>query len=155
MNDLTAKEIMNKKVITIKKDASIEELSELLVNNKISGVPVLDEDGNLIGIVSEGDIIVQNSDLHFPRYFKLLDAIIYLESLNKFKLSLQKHLATKVEDIMTVKVKTVDEDTTINDIADMMLDSRVNRLPVMDKNNKLVGIITRADIVRSMVVRNK
>lgn len=155
MADLTAKEIMNKKVITIKKDASINELSELLVNNKISGVPVLDENGSLAGIVSEGDIIVQNSDLHFPRYFKLLDAIIYLESLNKFKRNLQKHLATKVEDIMTVKVKIVDEDTPINEIADIMLDSRVNRLPVMDKNNKLVGIITRADIVKSMVTRNK
>jgi len=155
MTDLTAKEIMNKKVITIKKDASINELSELLVNNKISGVPVLDENGSLAGIVSEGDIIVQNSDLHFPRYFKLLDAIIYLESLNKFKRSLRKHLATKVEDIMTVKVKTAGEDTPINEIADIMLDSRVNRLPVMDKNNKLVGIITRADIVKSMVTRNK
>jgi CBS domain-containing protein len=155
MAGLTAKEIMNKNVITIKKDASIKELSELLVNNKISGVPVLDENGNLAGIVSEGDIIVQNSDLHFPRYFKLLDAIIYLESLNKFKRSLQKHLATKVEDIMTVKVKTAGEDTPINEIADIMLDSRVNRLPVMDKNNKLVGIITRADIVKSMVTRNK
>lgn len=155
MADLTAKEIMTKKVITIKKDSSIEDLSELLVNNKISGVPVLDEDGALVGIVSEGDIIVQNSDLHFPRYFKLLDAIIYLESLNKFKESLQKHLATKVEDIMTAKVKTVSEDTPINKIADIMLDSRVNRLPVMDKNNKLVGIITRADIVKSIVTRNK
>ena len=155
MADLTAKEIMTKKIITIKKDASIKELSELLVNNKISGVPVLDENGSLAGIVSEGDIIVQNSDLHFPRYFKLLDAIIYLESLNKFKRSLQKHLATKVEDIMTVKVKTAGEDTPINEIADIMLDSRVNRLPVMDKNNILVGIITRADIVKSMVIRNK
>ncbi|MCL5070522.1 MAG: CBS domain-containing protein [Actinobacteria bacterium] len=155
MADLTAKEIMNKKVITIRKNASIKELSELLVDNKISGVPVLDENGSLAGIVSEGDIIVQNSDLHFPRYFKLLDAIIYLESLNKFKRSLQKHLATKVEDIMTVKVKTVDEETPINEIADIMLDNRVNRLPVMDKNNKLVGIITRADIVKSMVTSKK
>ena len=155
MASLTAKEIMNKKVITINKDASIKELSELLVDNKISGVPVLDENNNLTGIVSEGDIIVQNSDLHFPRYFKLLDGIIYLESLNKFKRSLQKHLATKVEDIMTVKVKTVDEKTPINEIADIMLDNRVNRLPVMDKNNKLVGIITRADIVKSMVTGRK
>jgi CBS domain-containing protein len=155
MADLTAKEIMTKKVITIKKNASIQELSELLVDNKISGVPVLDENEALAGIVSEGDIIVKNSDLHFPRYFKLLDAIIYLESLNKFKESLQKHLATRVEDIMTTKVKTVSEDTPINKIADMMLDSRVNRLPVIDKNNKLIGIITRADIVKSIVIRNK
>jgi CBS domain-containing protein len=155
MAGLTAKDIMSKKVITIGKNASIEKLSELLVNNKISGVPVVDENNKMIGIVSEADIIVQDADLHFPRYFKLLDAIIYLESLNKFKRSLEKHLATKVGDIMTQKVKTVSENTPVNEIANLMLDSRVNRVPVMDKNNNLVGIITRADIVKSMVLNNK
>jgi CBS domain-containing protein len=155
MAGLTAKDIMSKKVITIGKNASIEKLSELLVNNKISGVPVVDENNKMVGIVSEADIIVQDADLHFPRYFKLLDAIIYLESLNKFKRNLEKHLATKVGDIMTQKVKTVSENTPVNEIANLMLDSRVNRVPVMDKNNNLVGIITRADIVKSMVLNNK
>jgi CBS domain-containing protein len=155
MAGLTAKDIMSKKVITISKNDSIEKLSELLVNNKISGVPVVDENNKMVGIVSEADIIVQDADLHFPRYFKLLDGIIYLESLNKFKRNLEKHLATKVGDIMTQKVKTVSENTPINEIADLMLDSRVNRVPVMDKNNNLVGIITRADIVKSMVLNNK
>src|SRR4030042_3152121 len=131
MADLTAKEIMTKKVITIKKNASIKELSELLVNNKISGVPVLDENGSLAGIVSEGDIIVQDSDLHFPRYFKLLDAIIYLESLNKFKRSLQKHLATKVEDIMPIKVRTVRQDTPVREVANIMIRNNVTRRAVL------------------------
>ena len=56
---------------------------------------------------------------------------------------------------MTQKVKTVSESTPINEIASLMLDSRVNRVPVMDKNNNLVGIITCADIVKSMVINNK
>jgi len=155
MAGLTAKDIMSKKVITIGKNDTIEKLSELLVNNKISGVPVVDENNKMVGIVSEADIIVQDADLHFPRYFKLLDGIIYLESLNKFKRNLEKHLAIKVGDIMTQKVKTVNENTPINEIADLMLDSRVNRVPVMDKSNNLVGIITRADIVKSMVLHNK
>src|SRR4030066_702855 len=151
MPEVLARDVMIKKVITINKNESVEKLSELLVKNKISGVPVVDDSGKLVGIDTEGDLSVKDADLHFPRYFKLLDSIIYLESLNKFKRNLTKYLGTKVEDIMTAKVRTVNEDTPINEIADIMLDSRVNRLPVMDKKNKLVGIITRADIVKTMV----
>lgn len=151
MEELQAKDIMTKKVITINKNASIGELSELLIKNKISGVPVVDSDGKLVGIATEGDIIVQNADLHFPRYFKLLDSVIYLESLGNFKRNLRKYLATKVEDIMTEKVRVVKKDTPVNKVADMMVENNINRVPVVDERGSLVGIITRADIVKSMV----
>ena len=151
MSVSTAKDIMTKEVITVRKDASIEELSELLVKNKISGVPVTDEKGNLLGIVTEADIIVKDTDLHFPRYFKLLDAIIYLESLNKFRENLKKHLATKVEDIMTIRVRTIEPDTPTSEIAEIMLDKKINRLPVIDSRGGIAGIVTRADIVKSMI----
>lgn len=154
MEELTAKDIMTKKVITVSKDDSIEKLSEILLENKISGAPVIDS-GRVIGIVTEADIIVQDTELHFPRYFKLLDGIIYLESLNRFRDNLKKHLATKVEDIMTKKVKTVLADTTVSEIAEIMLDSKINRLPVVDDKGYLVGIVTRADIVKSMISKNK
>ncbi len=145
------KDIMVKKVITIQKDASVEELSELLIKNKISGVPVTDSDGKLAGIATEGDLIIKDSDLHFPRYFKLLDSIIYLESLNKFKKNLKKFLGTKVEDVMTAEVKTVKEETPINEAANIMIKYNINRVPVLDSKDELVGIVTRADIVRSMI----
>jgi len=151
MAELQAKDIMTKKVITINKNASIGELSELLIKNKISGVPVVDSDGKLVGIATEGDIIVQNADLHFPRYFKLLDSVIYLESLGNFKRNLRKYLATKVGDIMTEKVRVVKKDTPVNKVADMMIENNINRVPVVDERGSLVGIITRADIVKSMV----
>jgi len=151
MEELTARDIMTEKVITIKKDSSIEDLSEVLLKNKISGVPVVDSDGKIAGIVTEADIIVQDTDLHFPRYFKLLGGIIYLDSLNKFKDSLKKHLATKVEDIMVKKVRTISLDTTISDIAELMLRQKINRLPVVDEDSNILGIVTRADIVRSMI----
>ncbi len=154
MPELKASDIMTKEVITIKKDASIGELSEILVKNKISGLPVVDDNARIIGIVTEADIIVKDTELHFPRYFKLLDAIIYLESLNKFKANLQKHIATRVEDIMTVKVKTIKADTPVSEIADLMLSLKVNRLPVVDDNDKVIGIVTRADIVKSMITRD-
>ena len=151
MAELLAKKIMVKKVITIKKDASIEKLSELLLKNKISGVPVVGDDGKLVGIATEGDLIIRDSDLHFPRYFKLLDSIIYLESLNKFKSNLKKYLGTKVEDVMTVKVRTVRQDTPVSEVANIMIRNNVNRVPVLNRKGDLVGIITRADIVKSMV----
>jgi CBS domain-containing protein len=151
MSELLAKDIMIKKVITIKKDASVDELSELLVKNKISGVPVVDDGGSLVGIATEGDLIVQDADLHFPRYFKLLDSIIYLESLNKFKRNLKKYLGTKVEDVMTSKVKTAGADTPVSEVANIMIRDNINRVPVLNKKGGLVGIITRADIVKSMI----
>ncbi|MCJ7471536.1 MAG: CBS domain-containing protein [Actinobacteria bacterium] len=145
------KDIMVKKVITIQKDASVEELSELLIKNKISGVPVTDSDGKLVGIATEGDLIIKDSDLHFPRYFKLLDSIIYLESLNKFKKNLKKFLGTKVEDVMTAEIKTVKEETPVSEAANIMIKYNINRVPVLDSKDELVGIVTRADIVGSMI----
>lgn len=151
MSELLARDVMVKKVITINKNASVAELSELLIKSKISGVPVVDDSGKLVGIATEGDLIVRDADLHFPRYFKLLDSIIYLESLNKFKRNLRKYLGTKVEDVMTSKVKIVKEDTAVNVVANIMIRNNVNRVPVLDNDGNLVGIITRADIVKSMI----
>jgi len=145
------RDIMVKEVIAIQKDASVEELSSLLIENGISGVPVVDSKGTLVGMVTEGDLIIKDSDLHFPRYFKLLDSIIYLESLNKFKKNLKKYLGTKVEDLMTSDVKTIKEDKPVSDAANLMIKYNINRLPVMDGQDNMVGIVTRADIVRSMI----
>ena len=149
MSEPIAKDIMSGNVITINKDASIEELSGLLLEKKISGVPVVDDNGNMVGIATEGDIIVKDTELHFPRYFKLLDGIIYLESFTKFKNNLRKHLAIKVEEIMTRKVISARINTEVSEIAEMMVKNGVNRIPIVDEENKPVGIVTRADIVKS------
>ena len=153
MTDLLAKDIMTKKVITINQDASIEELSNMLLDSKISGVPVADNDGKIVGIATEGDIIVKDANLHFPRYFKLLDSIIYLESLTKFKNSLKKHLATKVSEIMTSDIVSCIAETSVDDVASMMVENKINRIPVLSADKKLEGIITRADIIKSMVMK--
>jgi len=81
----------------------------------------------------------------------LLDSIIYLESLNKFKRNLKKYLGTKVEDVMTSKVKTAGTDTPVSEVANIMIRDNINRVPVLNKKGGLVGIITRADIVKSMI----
>jgi CBS domain-containing protein len=155
MAELLAKDIMTEKVITVNQDSSIEELSELLLDNNISGVPVVDNNGKMVGIVTEADIIVKDTNLHFPRYFKLLDSIIYLESLAEFKDSLKKHFAIKVSEIMTSEVVSCIAETPVADVANMMVENKINRIPVLSEDKKPEGIITRADIVKSMIKENK
>jgi len=147
--DLLAKDIMTKDVITINEGASLKELADLLVTNKISGVPVVNSDGKVVGMVSEADLIVQDARLHFPRYIQFLDSVIYLESLSHFEDDLKKTIATKVKDIMTTRIDKVSPDDMLETIATMMVDKKRNRIPVFE-GDRLVGIITRADVVKAL-----
>ena len=149
MNDLTAAEIMKSEVVTIREDASVQELAKLLARKKISGVPVVDDQNRVVGIVSEGDLVSQDADIHFPHYIELLGNIIYLESVKKYEERLEKAAASSVSEIMTTEVISVQKDASIEEVATLMTDKEVNRLPVVD-GDILVGIITRADVVRAM-----
>src|SRR5512147_1429878 len=104
---LTAKDIMTKDVVTVKPDTSIEDLASLLVEHRISGVPVVDDSGNLYGIVTENDLISRNKRLHIPTVVSFLDAAIYLESSKKFKEEVKRLTATRVGDICAKKVITI------------------------------------------------
>jgi CBS-domain-containing membrane protein len=143
---LTAKDIMTKKVITVKPDTSIKELSAILVKNKISGAPVVDASGALVGIVTENDLISQNTRLHIPTVVSFLDAAIYLESSKKFEQEVNRMTATKVGEICSRNALTITEETTIGDIATIMAEKKVHLLPVV-KNGKIVGIVGKRDVV--------
>lgn len=146
---LTAKDIMTKKVITVKPDTSIEELASILVKHGISGMPVVDKEGRLYGIVTEHDLISQNKRLHIPTVVNFLDAAIYLESSKKFEAEVKRLAATKVSEIATRKVITISEDTPIVDIATIMSEQKVHLLPVV-KSGKVVGIVGKRDVVKAV-----
>jgi CBS domain-containing protein len=146
---LTAKDIMNKDVVTVTPDTSLEELAGLLVKNQISGAPVVDAEGALYGIVTENDLIAQNRRLHIPTVVSFLDAAIYLESSKKFAEEVRRVTATKVADICNRKVLTVSEDTTLTDIATIMSEKKVHLLPVV-RSDKVVGIVGKRDVVRAV-----
>ena len=146
---LTAKDIMTRIVVTVKPETSIEELASLLVKHQISGVPVLDEKGELYGIVTENDLISQNKRLHIPTVVSFLDAAIYLESSKKFEAEVKRITATKAGDICSRKVLTVTEDTTLVDIATIMDEKKTHLLPVV-KNGKMVGIVGKRDVVKAV-----
>ncbi|MEK7816820.1 MAG: CBS domain-containing protein [Actinomycetota bacterium] len=118
----------------------------------ISGAPVVDDQKRVVGIVSESDLVSLDADIHFPHYIQFLDSVIFLESVKKFEERLRKTAATRIGQIMTTDVVTVQKDTPLHEVATMMTDMGVNRLPVLD-GDVLAGIVTRASLVRSMTKR--
>ncbi len=145
---MIAKELMTTDVIIVSPEQTVKEIAKVLTENKISGVPVV-EDEQLVGIVSEGDLITRDKKLHFPNYVYFLDSIFYLESLEKFEEDFKKMVGIKAEDVMTTDVITVSPDTSIEDIATILTEDGVNRVPVLE-DDKLIGIVSRGDIVRCM-----
>jgi CBS domain-containing protein len=149
VDELKVRDIMTTAVITAKPGTTVRELADILAKNKISGVPVVDDRGRLLGMVSEADIILQDADLHFPYYVQFLESVIYLQSVHKFEERFRKAFGSKVSQIMTEDVASVSPDETVRDVATLMADRNVNRIPVTE-NGGLVGIVTRGDIVRAI-----
>lgn len=146
---LTAKDIMSKTVITVKRDLPIKELSKLFIEHKVNGFPVVDEDDKVIGIVTEGDLIDQNKNLHMPTVISLFDAVIYLESDNQFNKEVKKMTGTTVDDIYTSKPVIVDPKTSLSECATLMANKNVHTLPVVEKG-KLLGVIGKIDLIRGL-----
>jgi CBS-domain-containing membrane protein len=147
---LTAGDVMTKDVMTVKKDTSIRELAELFTARKISCAPVVDAAGDLIGIVTETDLVEQDKSLHIPTVISLFDWVIYLESGKKFEKELKKMTGQTVGDIYTTEVETVAPTTPISEVADIMSTRKVHAIPVVD-GSKVVGIIARIDLIRTMI----
>ncbi|MDQ2085615.1 CBS domain-containing protein [Herbivorax sp. ANBcel31] len=144
---MKAKDIMSKDVVTVKKDATVEEIAHVLTDKNISGVPVVDEENRVIGIVTEKDMLYKNVKPHFPPVVEILGGLIFLKGVKKYNDELKKLVATKAEEIMTKEVFTVDEDYDIDNIATLMVEKDIKRIPVV-KDSKLTGIISRADILK-------
>jgi CBS domain-containing protein len=147
---LTAFDIMTKDVIAVTTETTIRELAEIMTRHRIGSVPVVDDKGALIGIVTESDLIEQDKNFHIPTVISLFDWVIYLESEKKFEKELKRMTGQTVGDIYTKEAMTVEPQTTISEIADIMCDKRIHSLPVVDAG-KLVGIVSRIDLIRSMV----
>jgi len=151
MAELLAKDIMTKKVITVSKDATLAELAKLLIKNKISGVPIVDKREELVGIVTEADLIIKESNLSFPLSF----SFAFLESYESYTKSAKEYLETRVEEVMSTNVKTAREDMPISKVVNIMINNNINRLPILNNDGQLTGIITRADIIKSIIKKSE
>lgn len=146
---IQAKDIMTQEVITVKEDTPVSEVAQILTEKHISGVPVLNPEKEMVGIVCESDIIDQTKRFHLPTVINLMGYIVFLESGKKFEKELKKMIGLVATDIMTRTVKTVTPETSLEEIATLMAENRVHSIPVL-KGKDLVGIIGKKDIVRSL-----
>lgn len=146
----TAKDIMTKPVITVKEGDMIKEVFGIMDKKKVMGLPVVDGDNQVVGIITESDLIQHFTTLEAPTSVNLLGAVVYLEDTDDFNEDLKDHAALMVKDLMTAPVITVEESTSLQEVIDIMSEKSKIRLPVVNKANKLVGIITRMDIVHQL-----
>ena len=145
---LKAKDIMNKDVVTVTKDTSVEALGRLFIEKNISGAPVLDEEDNIFGIVTENDLISQNKRIHIPTMLRLFDAVIPLGG-GSIEEEIRRMSASKVSEICSRKVVTVSPETSLQDIATIMSEKGIHLLPVTSAG-KIVGIIGKIDIIKGV-----
>jgi CBS domain-containing protein len=146
---VTAKDIMTTDVLSVRPSDSIEKVASILMENKISGLPVVNDEGSLVGLISEGDLVFQNKKISPPAVVDILGALIIVGSQEKYYEDIKRTLASNVESLMINDVITVNPEQTIEELASMMIDKNVNRLPVID-GDKLVGIVTRHDLIGAM-----
>lgn len=145
---LKAKDIMTKDVITVKPDTTIEDLARILMEHQISGALVVDEGGNVTGIVTENDLIGKNKRLHIPTILRLFDAFIPLGT-SRLEEEIKRMAATTVGEICTRNVITVDEAASMEDIATIMTEKKIHLLPVL-REGRLVGIIGKKDLIKGV-----
>ncbi len=146
---ITVKEIMTKEVLTVTRETSIKELSDLFIKHKVNGFPVVDGTGQLTGIVTEKNLIEQNKNLHIPTVIALFDAVIYLESGKKFEEEVKRYNATRVEDIYTKEVVTISPDTGIHEVASLMTEKSVHSIPVVE-GKTILGIVGKLDVIKGL-----
>jgi CBS domain-containing protein len=145
------REYMDVDPATVAPDTSLEEVARVIGENELPGVPVVDAEGRVVGIVSENDLVIsdEEGDLHIPHYVELFGGLIFLEPFRRFEARLKKAVATTAEQMMTADPRTVGPDDDVHEAAHAIVESGHNRIPVVD-GGRLVGVISRADVVRAL-----
>ncbi len=139
-----AADVMTREVNFVKKDTSTEEVAHIMAEKNISGVPVVDNDDNVVGIISKADFLFQMGSKDTQSFMEVIAHC--LQNKGCTALSIRKQ---KAEDIMTSPAVNVRPEVTVSEIAAIMKEKKINRLPVVDEKGKLIGIVSRDDIVQA------
>jgi CBS domain-containing protein len=145
------REYMDTDPVTVSPASSLEEVARVLGEGELPGVPVVDGDRRVVGVVSENDLVIgdEQGDLHIPHYVELFGGLVFLEPFRRFEARLKKAVAATAEDMMTADPRTVGPDDDVHDAAHVIVETGHNRIPVVD-DGRLVGVISRADVVRAL-----
>jgi len=144
-----AKDVMTRRVVTATPDTGVREIARLLTERRISAVPVVDAEGHVLGIVSEGDLVRRpelGTERHPSWWLRL-----FLAPEDRAREFVKSH-GRRAKDVMTREVVTVDEDASLEDIAELLESRHIKRVPVV-REGKIVGIVSRADLLRAFASR--
>ncbi|MBD2184030.1 CBS domain-containing protein [Planktothrix sp. FACHB-1355] len=147
----TVADVMSRDPISVRPETPLKEAIKILAERRISGMPVVDENGKLVGVISESDLMWQETGVTPPAYIMILDTVIYLENPAKYDRDLHKALGQTVGELMTSDpLITVHPHKSLREAAQLMHERNIRRLPVIDDGGHVVGIVTRGDIIREM-----
>jgi CBS domain-containing protein len=148
---LTVGDIMDSEPVSVSPEDDVETVVRLLRTHELPGVPVVNEGGRPVGIVTEADLVLsdEEGDLHLPHYIELMGGIVYLEPLRRFEARLRKAAASKVKDLMTEDPTTIDVTASVHEAGRIIVESGHNRLPVV-QHGRLVGVVTRVDVLEAL-----
>lgn len=148
-------QIMTRGVVTLRPDTSIEEAVQLLSQHGISGAPVVGEDGRLVGLLDDSDLLLSEARLHAPTTIELLGAYITFPGASRrYEERLRHALAQTVGEAMEERPAVVGPEDTVETVATIMVDRGVSRVPVVDADRKVIGIVTRGDLVGALYRRD-
>lgn len=146
----TVADVMSRSPITVKPDTPLQEVIRILAERRISGLPVVDETEQLVGVVSETDLMWRETGVTPPAYITILDSVIYLENPTRYERDLHKALGQTAGEVMTPNPITTTAEQSLSEAARLMHERSIHRLPVLDESGRVIGILTRGDIVRAM-----
>lgn len=147
---MNVSQIMTTTVITVRPETKITEVAEILLQKHINGLPVVDEQNKVVGIICQSDIISQQKKLPLPTIFTLFDGLIPLQSMSQMEKEVQKISATNVKHAMTANPTCISPDTDIERLAELMVNKNFHTIPVVE-NGKLVGIVGKEDVLKTLV----
>ena len=143
-------EMMTAPPLTVTSDMPLKEAVQLLATNRISGLPVVDDSGVAVGEISETDLMWQVSGASLPAYVMLLDSVVYLTNPARNSQEQHKALGQTVAEVKSRKVTLVKTGDDLKRDAQLMHDKQIRRLVVVDADSRVIGILTRGDIVREL-----
>jgi len=147
----TVRDIMDATLPTVRPEDSVETVLTVMREHELSGVPVVNEGGRCVGIITEQDLVMrgEDADLHLPHYFQLFGGFVFLESLGHFEERLRKAVAATAGDLMTEQPVTIGPEASAAEAARVIAEAGHNRLPVVE-HGRCVGVVTRVDVLSAL-----
>ena len=145
-----AREIMTTEPVTVTEDTGVQDAADILVQQPYHALPVVDADNRLVGLVTDSDLVDRNKRVHLPTVITILDSYIPIAGFKQFADDLRKATATTVGELCTRDVDFVRPEAELDEVATLLGEHHIHTVPVLDEEDRLLGIITNTDIIRAL-----